>query len=244
MLDEIILFFIPFLNWKFLKFCFWGSIKPHLIRDICLLLGEFVVVSHFTIFPLELLGLAEKPMAGPSSSKGKIVKWDTFQIIGGKHNCLLLPVIHIHIPMKKPGMKMRGWKCGDESAGMKMREWKCGDESAGMKVRGWKMLGMKMRGWKCRDENAGMKMRGWKSWRWKIWGWKCGNENAGMKMREWKIWGWIIRGWKIWGWKNRGWKRGDETVGMKCHSAYLVRLRWLWQLRQKGAAGQTNQAKI
>ena len=61
----------------------------HLIRDICLLLGEFFVVSHFTIFPLDLLGSAEKPMAGPSSSKGKIMK---FQISGGKHNCLLLPV--------------------------------------------------------------------------------------------------------------------------------------------------------
>ena len=34
--------------------------------------GEFVVVSHLKIFPLQLLGPAEKPMAGPSSSKGKI----------------------------------------------------------------------------------------------------------------------------------------------------------------------------
>ena len=31
-------------------------------------------------------------MAGLSSSKGKIMRWDTFQISGGKHNCLLLPV--------------------------------------------------------------------------------------------------------------------------------------------------------
>ena len=36
--------------------------------------GEFVVVSHLKIFPLLLLGPADKPMAGPSSSKGKIVK--------------------------------------------------------------------------------------------------------------------------------------------------------------------------
>ena len=66
---------------------------PHSIRDICWLVGVFIVVSQLTIFPLDLLGLAEKPMASLSSSKGKIVKWDTFQIIGSKHNCLLLPVI-------------------------------------------------------------------------------------------------------------------------------------------------------
>ena len=35
-------------------------------------MGEFVVVSHLKIFPLQLLGPAEKPMAGPRSSKGKI----------------------------------------------------------------------------------------------------------------------------------------------------------------------------
>ena len=59
-----------------------------------MLLGEFVVVSHLTIFPLELLGSDVKPMAGPSSSNRKIMRWDTFQISGGKHNCLLLPVIN------------------------------------------------------------------------------------------------------------------------------------------------------
>ena len=47
---------------------------PHSIRDICLLVGEFIVVSQLTIFPLELLVLAEKPMVGPSNSKGKIVR--------------------------------------------------------------------------------------------------------------------------------------------------------------------------
>ena len=70
---------------------FWShhkcSYNPHLIRDICLLLEEFAVVTQFMIFPLELLGSAEKPMPGPSSSKGKIMKWAKFQIIGGKHNC-------------------------------------------------------------------------------------------------------------------------------------------------------------
>ena len=49
-------------------------IYAHLIRDICLLFGEFVVVSQLMIFHLELLGLADKPMAGPSSSKGKILR--------------------------------------------------------------------------------------------------------------------------------------------------------------------------
>ena len=34
--------------------------------------GEFVVVSHSKIFPLQLLGPADKPMASSSSSKGKI----------------------------------------------------------------------------------------------------------------------------------------------------------------------------
>ena len=36
--------------------------------------GEFVVVSHLKIFPLQLLGPADKQMAGPSSSKGKILR--------------------------------------------------------------------------------------------------------------------------------------------------------------------------
>ena len=36
--------------------------------------GEFVVVSHLKIFPLQLLGPADKPMAGPSSCKGKILR--------------------------------------------------------------------------------------------------------------------------------------------------------------------------
>ena len=59
-----------------------------------MLLREFVVVSHLKIFPLELLGSDVKPMAGSSSSKGKIMRSDTFQISGGKHNCLLLHVIN------------------------------------------------------------------------------------------------------------------------------------------------------
>ena len=36
--------------------------------------GEFVVVSHLKIFPLELLGLAMGLSAGPSSCKGKILR--------------------------------------------------------------------------------------------------------------------------------------------------------------------------
>ena len=51
----------------FRKFSISTSIMGHLF-----VVGEFVVVSHLKIFPLQLLGLAEKPMAGPSSSKGKI----------------------------------------------------------------------------------------------------------------------------------------------------------------------------
>ena len=52
-------------------------------------------MSYLKIFPLELLGSAEKPMAGPSSSKGKILRRDTVQISGGKHNCpLYLWLVH------------------------------------------------------------------------------------------------------------------------------------------------------
>ena len=50
----------------------------NLKRDICLLLGEYVVVSQLMIFPSNLLGSAEKPMAGPINSKGKIMSWDKF----------------------------------------------------------------------------------------------------------------------------------------------------------------------
>ena len=50
--------------------------------------------------------------------------------------------------MKKPGMKVQVWNCGDENARMKIRKWKCGDENEGMK---------------CGDENAGMKMLGMKN---------------------------------------------------------------------------------
>ena len=79
------------LNYLILKKA--NKFKSHLIRDISLLLGEYVVVSQLMIFPLELLGSAEKPMAArPSNSKGKIMSWDKFQIIGGKYKCLLLNV--------------------------------------------------------------------------------------------------------------------------------------------------------
>ena len=46
-------------------------------------------MSHLKIFPLELLGPAIGFSANPSSSKGKILRWVTFQISGGKHNCPL-----------------------------------------------------------------------------------------------------------------------------------------------------------
>ena len=48
---------------------FYTSNMRHLF-----VVGEFVVVSHLKIFPLQLLGPADKPMAGPSSSKGKILR--------------------------------------------------------------------------------------------------------------------------------------------------------------------------
>ena len=45
------------------------------------------------IFLSELLGPAKQPMACSSSSKRRIMNWETFQISGGKNNCLLLPVV-------------------------------------------------------------------------------------------------------------------------------------------------------
>ena len=41
-------------------------------------------------FPLELLEPAQQPMAGPSSSKGIFVEWETFQILGGMIYCISL----------------------------------------------------------------------------------------------------------------------------------------------------------
>ena len=53
------------------KFRIFDILITHLIRGICLLFREFVVVSQLKIFLLELLGSAEKPMAGPSNSERK-----------------------------------------------------------------------------------------------------------------------------------------------------------------------------
>ena len=51
-----------------------NKLDSHLIYRHLLVDREFVVVSHLKIFPLQLLGPAEKPMAGPSSCKGKILR--------------------------------------------------------------------------------------------------------------------------------------------------------------------------
>ena len=59
--------------------------------------GEFVVVSHLKIFPLQLLGLADKPMAGPSSSKGKILRWDTTTNSPTTNKCLILDVLLLYL---------------------------------------------------------------------------------------------------------------------------------------------------
>ena len=80
--------------------------KSHLIYRHLFVVREFVVVSHLKIFPLQLLGPAEKPMASPSSSKGKILRWDTFQIIGGKFNCLIQAVVILAYD------KIYFWACG------------------------------------------------------------------------------------------------------------------------------------
>ena len=74
---------IMYLLYSYILVCVECSNVTHLIRDIYLLSREFVVVSHLKIFPFPAIGFS----AGPSSSKGKILRWDTFQISGGKHNC-------------------------------------------------------------------------------------------------------------------------------------------------------------
>ena len=81
---------------------------------------------------------------------------------------------------------------------IKMRGWKCRDESEGMKKLGMKMPGMKVWGWKWEDKSVGMKM----------WGWKCRDEYVGMNMLGMKN-----LGMKKPGDKNRGWKWKDEKSG-------------------------------
>ena len=51
----------------------WLGLHTFNMRHL-FVVGEFVVVSHLKIFPLQLLEPADKPMAGPSSSKGKILR--------------------------------------------------------------------------------------------------------------------------------------------------------------------------
>ena len=49
-------------------------------------------VSHLKIFPLELLGPAIGLSAGPSSCKGKILRWDTTTNSPTTNKCLILDV--------------------------------------------------------------------------------------------------------------------------------------------------------
>ena len=62
-------------------------IWSHLIRTFVCCWKNLLLWLSSWFFPFELLGSAEKPMAGPSSCKGKIMRWEKFEIIGGKHNC-------------------------------------------------------------------------------------------------------------------------------------------------------------
>ena len=56
-------------------------------------------VSHLKIFPLELLGPAIGLSAGPSSCKGKILRWDTTTNSPTTNKCLILDVV--------------GWYCSE-----------------------------------------------------------------------------------------------------------------------------------
>ena len=62
-------------------------IWSHLIRTFVCCWKNLLLWLSSWFFPFELLGSAEKPMAGPSSCKGKIMRWEKFQIIGSKHKC-------------------------------------------------------------------------------------------------------------------------------------------------------------
>ena len=59
---------------KSISFCYLLISLPTSNMRHLFVVEEFVVVSHLKIFPLQLLGPAEKPMAGPSSSEGKILR--------------------------------------------------------------------------------------------------------------------------------------------------------------------------
>ena len=50
-------------------------------------------VSHLKIFPLQLLGPAIGFLAGPSSCKGKILRWDTTTNPLSTSKCLILDVV-------------------------------------------------------------------------------------------------------------------------------------------------------
>ena len=55
-------------------------------------------VSHLKIFPLELLGPAIGLLAGPSSCKGKILRWDTTTNSPTTNKCLILDVFLSRAP--------------------------------------------------------------------------------------------------------------------------------------------------
>ena len=75
----------------------WANLFSSLIRNTgnrrqLVVVRRICCCSQFMIFLFELLGPAKQPMACPSSSKRRIMNWETFQISGGKNNCLLLHV--------------------------------------------------------------------------------------------------------------------------------------------------------
>ena len=59
---------------KSISFCYLLISLPTSNMRHLFVVEEFVVVSHLKIFPLQLLGPADKPMAGLSSSKGIILR--------------------------------------------------------------------------------------------------------------------------------------------------------------------------
>ena len=68
-------------------------------------------VSHLKIFPLERYGPAMGLSAGPSSCKGKILRWDTTTNSPTTNKCLILDVVHIYLPIRGGQMSRRkeGW---------------------------------------------------------------------------------------------------------------------------------------
>ena len=83
---------------RLLKMLFFGSPSGMVISRSTAYMRQLNLppiiwnVSHLKIFPLQLLGPAIGLSAGPSSCKGKILRWDTTTNSPTTNKCLILDV--------------------------------------------------------------------------------------------------------------------------------------------------------